>query len=60
LFAVGRYLLSINTAAELEDYLGEILDVTVTANKNFVQQLLERWQQRDKTVHEPAANCLQV
>jgi len=57
---VGRYLLSIDTATELEEYLGEILDITVPANKNFVQQLLERWQRRNGKVHEPAVNCAKV
>jgi len=57
---VDRYLLSIDTATELEEYLGEILDITVPANKNFVQQLLERWQERNGKVHESAVNCAKV
>jgi len=57
---IDRYLLSIDTAAELEEYLGEILDIAVPANKNFVQELLERWQQRHCKVNEPAVNCAKV
>ena len=52
--------MSIDTAAELEEYLGEILDVTIPANKDFVQELLSRWQQRNGIVHDAAVYCTQV
>jgi len=57
---VDSYLLSIDTATELEEYLAEILDITMPANKNFVQELLERWRQRNGKMCEPVANCAQV
>jgi len=60
LFVVDSYLLSIDTAAELEEYLSEILDVTVPANKNFVQELLQQWRQRNDASLEPAVYCAKV
>lgn len=60
LYAVDSYLLSIDTAAELEEYLGEILDITVPANSKFVQELLQQWQQRNDTSHELPIHCAKV
>jgi len=57
---VDSYLLSIDTATELEEYLAEILDITVPANKNFVQELVERWQHQNGKVCEPVVNCAKV
>ena len=59
-FVVASYLLSIDTASELEEYLGELLDVTVPANKNFVRELLERWQQQNGKLREPSVSCGKV
>jgi len=53
-------LLSIDTATELEEYLAELLDITVPTNRNFVQELLERWQQQNGKLSEPVANCAKV
>jgi hypothetical protein len=37
-------LLSIETPHELEEYMGEVLDLSVAVNKAFVQELLsKRW-----------------
>jgi len=60
LFVVDSYLLSIDTAAELEEYLGEILDITVPANEKFVQELLQQWQQQNETSHAPPVHCAKV
>lgn len=58
---VNSYLLSIDTAAELEEYLTELLDITVPSNKNFMQELFVRWrQQNGKKSCEPVTNSAKV
>jgi len=57
---VDSYVLSIDTATELEEYLGEILDTTIPANQNFVQELLQRWRQQNRMLHEPVVSYVEV
>ena len=54
------YLLSTDSAAELEEYLGEILDITVPDNNKFVQELLQQWQQRNQISNEPPVHSSKV
>jgi hypothetical protein len=59
MFAFFRYMLSIETPHELEEYMGDILDLSVADNKAFVQELLRRrWQtsveSNTKSKHQPS------
>ena len=52
-FFCFRYILSIQTSREVEDYLCELLDSKVSRNRRFIDQLLKKWQPPDRQINVP-------
>ncbi|ELT87196.1 hypothetical protein CAPTEDRAFT_221890 [Capitella teleta] len=40
---IARYMLAIESASELKEYLGELLDTSVPRNRRFIEELIKRW-----------------
>ena len=51
---IGNYILSIETAEDVEDYLGDLLgDKTIPKNKKFINEAKRRWRPPPKKIDLP-------
>lgn len=56
---VARYILSIETAEELEEYMLELLDGTDPKNKKFIKELVMKWRPYNNAKADPKVQVYQ-
>ena len=48
-----RYILAIDSKAELEEYLSELLDTSNPRHRRFIDELIKKWRQPERRVDAP-------
>ena len=51
---LSRYILDIETAEEIEEYVGDLLQGTDGRKRHFIDELLIRWQRTQRHLTDPA------
>lgn len=52
---LSRYILSIETAEEIEEYMGDLLQGTDGAKRQFIDELLSRWKMTQRQTMDTAS-----